>query len=202
MPHSDSRSNPGTHAPHWWWKTPAFARRPAERPVRAGRPCSANEASPAHVRLSASSRSRHPGTAELLPRQGPRELRPARQPPHPDLDRPAFGVRPGDRLDPAEGPGADAGRALLVRADRRHLPQPCPGISGPERRRRPAAGDPAGRDGGARLSRRHDRHLDPDDVQAGSARDVRHDLAGRPARQRGPAAGDHHPDQQGFRRRP
>jgi hypothetical protein len=38
-----------------------------------------------------------------------------------------------------------------------YLPQPRAGISGPERRGRPAAGHPAGRDRGARLSGRHHR---------------------------------------------
>ena len=54
-------------------------------------------------------------------------------------------------------------------------------LPGPQRRHRHPARHPARRNRGARLSRRHHEHVDPDQVQARRARHVRHAPAGRPS---------------------
>ncbi len=59
-----------------------------------------------------------PRAAQPLSRQGARQLRSARRPPHHHRHRPALGLRPQHRRDPVQGRGADPDRAVLVRPDR------------------------------------------------------------------------------------
>ena len=75
----------------------------------------------------------HPGTAEPLPRQGARQLRPAGRAADHHRHRPPERLRPHPRRHSAQGPGADPDGALLVRGHRRHLPQPRHRVSRPER---------------------------------------------------------------------
>ena len=57
--------------------------------------------------------------------QGPRQLRGGRPPRH-RRQRPDQLLRRGRRDDPVQGPGPEPAGGLLVRADRRHRPQPHP----------------------------------------------------------------------------
>nr|QQZ52020.1 hypothetical protein JKL49_17820 [Phenylobacterium glaciei] len=86
----------------------------------------------------------------------------------------------------------------MVRRHRRHLPQPRPGLSGPQRRGGHAAGHSAGGDRRARLSGRNHRDLDPDALQEGRAGDVRPQAARRPGRQPEAPDPDHHPTSKAY----
>ena len=139
--------------------------------------------------------------APLL-RQGARDLRVGGRPADgrlgPDLD-----LRRGDAdADPRQGEGAEPDLGILVRADRRHRPQPLhlrrrarggrrTGDAGAE------AGDVPGRVRGARLPL----GLGLEGIPGGR-RGLRDRAAGRPARVRQAAGADLHPGDQGRDRRP